>query len=142
MILFGAQNNSLPTIIQSPADCHFTAPSVRPVIKWRCIKKKIKTGGTAAKRLAAETKCQLFTNWPFNARTPAVMGLTCSPWVKTLAQKKSFQTKVKINTDRAANAGRTNGSITNQNISPFCNALNTCNFNQVKWKGFNKVSHE
>ena len=93
-----------------------TEPNVRPAIKCFCIRKNITTGGMAAHREAAETKCQLFTYWPFNDLTPAVIGFTLSPCVKTVAQKKSFHTKVKIKTDKAASAGRTRGKTINKNI--------------------------
>ena len=77
------------------------------MIKCPCIKKNIATGRIAAIKEAADTKCQLFTYWPFKERIPAVIGLTASPCVKTFAQIKSFQTKVKIKTNIAAIAGRT-----------------------------------
>ncbi len=74
------------------------------------------TGGIAAHKEAAETKCQLLTYCPFNDLTPAVIGFTLSPCVNTVAQKKSFHTKVKINTAKAARAGRTSGRTINKNI--------------------------
>ena len=80
------------------------------------MRKNIATGGIAAHKEAAETKCQLFTYWPFNDLIPAVIGFTLSPCVRTVAQKKSFQTKVKINTARAARAGRTSGKTMYKNI--------------------------
>ena len=45
------------------------------------------TGGMAARIAAAETRCQLLTNWPFRAFRPAVIGFDASPCVSTVAQK-------------------------------------------------------
>ena len=94
----------------------FTEPRVRPAMKCFCIRKNIATGGIAAIKDAADTKCQLLTYCPFKDLTPAVIGLTLSPCVNTVAQKKSFHTKVKIRTDKAASAGLTKGTTINKNI--------------------------
>ena len=72
-----------------------TEPNVRPAIKCFCIRKNMTTGGMAAHKEAAETKCQLLTYWPFNDLTPAVIGFTLSPCVKTVAQKKIVPDKCK-----------------------------------------------
>jgi hypothetical protein len=48
-------NNGLTRVIHAQIG-HFTAPSVNPAIKWRCIRKNIATGGKAATRLPALIK--------------------------------------------------------------------------------------
>ena len=42
------------------------APSVRPAMKCRCIRKNMATGGRAATIEPAETRCQAATHWPFS----------------------------------------------------------------------------
>ena len=62
----GSQHQRLTGVIQTPALDHFTAPRVRPAMKWRCIRKNISTGGRAATIDPAETRCQAATHWPLS----------------------------------------------------------------------------
>ena len=43
-----SQHQGLAAVVQSPALHYFTAPRVRPAMKWRCIMKNMATGGRAA----------------------------------------------------------------------------------------------
>ena len=110
------QHQRLLSVINSPLLYHFTAPKVRPAIKCFCIRKNIRTGGKAARMEPAETKCHAATHCPFNDDKPAVIGWVSLVVVSTVAQKKSFQMKVKISTDSAAIAGFINGRTLNQKI--------------------------
>ena len=88
----------------------FVAPRVSPAMKWRCIMKNISTGGTAARIDPAETRCHCAIHSPFSDHRPAVTGCVSALVVRTVAQKKSFQMKVKTRTASAAIAGRISGT--------------------------------
>ena len=42
------EDERLVTVVQAPGPHYFTAPRVRPAMKWRCIRKNMATGGRAA----------------------------------------------------------------------------------------------
>ena len=85
-------------------------------MKCFCIRKNISTGGKAARMEPAETSCHCAIHWPLSENRPAVTGWRSAPEVRTVAQKYSFQMKVKINTDSAAIAGRMSGRTMREKI--------------------------
>ena len=57
----------------------------------------------------ALTRCHWAIHWPFRLDRPAVIGWQSTPWVSTVAQKKSFQMKRNWNNPTARRAGWMNG---------------------------------
>ncbi len=53
----GGEHQALSAVLQRPVSDHLTAPSVRPAMKCRCIRKNIATGGKAARIDPALTSC-------------------------------------------------------------------------------------
>src|SRR5690606_30977971 len=104
----GGKGDGLPGSVNSPVH-YFTAPSVKPAMKCFCIRKNMATGGRAARIEPALTRCHWAIHWPFSDDRPAVIGWLSTPCVSTVAQKKSFQMKVKTSTLSAAMAGRIRG---------------------------------
>ena len=59
-----------------------------------------------------------------------------------MAQKKSFQMKVKISTDSAAMAGRISGSTMNQKIRHLGDTFDARRLDQLIGQGLDEVAHE